>query len=152
MVLAVMVAILMFRVYQVLNPPPPPEGALLTPPGPGPLEGGPGIPPSPPPPELTDDWSRLWRRNIWTYIPETGGTRTGENPNGPEQLDISLVDLREVNGTWRARIKTASRTTWYQADEAFEQYTLMQIDPERGCVTIFSDRAQRNIELCKEQQ
>ncbi len=147
-----MVAILVFRVYQVLNPPPITTGPNFSPAGPNPPEGGPGVPPSPPPPELTDDWSRLWRRNIWTWLPETGNRTTGENQNGPEQLDISLVDLKEVNGTWRARIKTASRTSWYQVDEPFEQYTLMEIDSAGGCVTIFSDRAQRNLKLCKEQQ
>lgn len=149
MVLAVMVAILVFRVYQVLNPPPITTGPTFQYPDNDAPEGiGPGIPPPPPSPELTDDWSRLWRRTIYRWDAQRGGGTTRDNRNEQERLDISLVDLRDVNGDWRARIRTQSRTAWYAAGEQFQQYTLMEIDSERGCVTIFSDREQRNIPLC----
>ena len=149
MVLAVMVAILVFRVYQVLNPPPIITGPTFQIPGNDPPEGiGPGIPPPPPAPELTDDWSRLWRRPIHTWHAQRGRGNTGDNRNEQERLDISVVDLREAGGIWRARIRTQSRTSWKDVGEQFEQYTLMAIDSERKCVTIFSDRDQKNIEIC----
>jgi len=149
MVLAVMVAILVFRVYQVLNPPPITTGPNFRIPDNSPPEGiGPGLPPPPPPPEPTDNWSLLWRRIIWRWDAQQGGAGAGGGQAEAERLDITLVDLRDVNGAWRARIRTQSRTSWYEAGEAFEQYTLMEIDSDRRCVTIFSDREQRNVELC----
>lgn len=151
MVLAVMVAILVFRVYQVLNPLEIETGPNFRIPGPNPPEGiGPGLPPSPPPREPTDDWSRLWRRTIWRWDAQRGGGGGPGDGQGQaeERLEISLLDLREVNGTWRARIQTQSRATWRELGEQFEQYTLMEIDADQGCVTIFSDRLQRNVPLC----
>lgn len=151
MVLAIMVAILVFRVYQVLNPTPLEQGKNYR--LPGTPEGiGPGLPPPPPPPELTDDWSRLWRRVIWRWDALQGAGAGGTGTDQNAALDISLVQLREITpGDWRARIRTQTRTTWYESGEQFEQYTLMEIEPGdngAGCVTIFSDREQRNIRLC----
>lgn len=152
MVLAVMVAVLVFRVYQVLNPPPLQVGKPYRIPG-SPEDGiGPGLPPPPPPPELTDDWSRLWRRVIWRWDALQGAGGPGDNQGSNATLNISLVQLREITpGDWRARIRTQSRTSWYELGEQFEQYTLMEIEPGEdgaGCVTIFSDPEQRNVRLC----
>ena len=61
MVLAVMVAFLIFRVYQVVRPEPGGEGATKNYIRPGlelsPDANPPGMPPPPPPPPPTEDWS-----------------------------------------------------------------------------------------------
>ncbi len=54
------------------------------------------------------------------------------------------------DGTWRVRIRSASRRGWYSEGDAFESYQLLSIDPETGCIVVFSEKIGRREEICKE--
>jgi len=62
--------------------------------------------------------------------------------------EIWLVNLRQVNGEWRARLQTRSRTSWFEVGEEFENYRLLAIVPETGCVVVFVERTQETITIC----
>ncbi len=153
MVLGIMVCILIFRVYQVLNPSAETTGdKMFGRPGRTLPEGvEPKLPPVTPPDPAMEDWSRLWRKNPFIY---TGPRRSGagtQDAGQDEDVDLTLVQLRDKgNGTWLAKIKTSSRTDWYEAGESFEQFNLQEIDPETQCVTIFSEQRQGMLTKCIE--
>jgi hypothetical protein len=153
MVLAVMVCILIFRVYTVLNPSiEGPGDQMLGPPNPTPPDDLiVPIPPAPPRGSEVEDWSRLWRFSLFNYRQPRAGSRPGSEDDRGSELQITLEQIRDAgDGTYRAKIRTASRSSWYQANESFEQFTLMSIDPEKQCVTIFSEQEAKNLEKCVE--
>ncbi len=154
MVLAVMVGFLIFRVYQVVYPPSDgPTDDVIPPPGrtiPNDVPT-PGLPPPVPPPQRTDDWSRLWRFNPLNYRqPRSRGGQSSD----PSAADIDL-QLKRITpsgaGKFRAQITSPSRTGWYEEGQAFESYELLAIDADAGTVTVFSERLQRSVELRLEQ-
>lgn len=153
MVLAVMVCILIFRVYQVLNPGA--EGintGVFQPPRDQIPADDPRLPQLPPlvsPNPVSEDWSKLWRFSLFTYRQPRQGGPGGRSPNQSEELDLTLLQIRSKgDGTWLAQIKTASRTAWKEKGESFEQYTLQEIDPDTQCVTIFSEQRQQPLTIC----
>ncbi len=151
MVLAVMVCILIFRVYQVLNPPPDPEGPkIFGPANPTPPEESPvPLPPAAPQNPVSEDWTRIWRLTPFRFPPpRTAGSGADPNDTNPGTL-VTLEQIRDIGGgSYRAKIRTASRSAWHAAGDQFEQFTLMSIDPEQNCVTIFSEQEAKNLERC----
>jgi hypothetical protein len=149
MVLAVMVGFLMYRVYQVVNPIVGPEARLPSPPRSniGDDVDRPGLPPPPPPPPRTDDWSRLWRFNPFEFRqPRASRTTDGENP--ADVLEIRLLRITPSGGgKFRAQIATPGRTAFYEEGQSFESYELLEIDPDAGTVTIFSEGLQKTAVL-----
>ncbi len=146
MVLAVMVGFLIFRVYTVVSPaadekegqiPPPPTDKI-------PDDANlPGDPPPPPPPPRLDDWSRLPRFNPFgPYRPvQVGG---GGNQETNEQFPLRLLNIREIApGELRAQIDSGVRSSWYAEGQAFETYEVLDIDPDAGTATVFSEREQQ---------
>src|SRR5262245_24144723 len=107
MVLGVMVCILVYRVYTVLNPPPPPAGPILGRPGTDPPTDIP-VPPLPPRDPETDDWSRLWRFSPFIYIPPRAGSNANNpNDNVDSTVQLTLEQIKPVgDGTYRAKIRT----------------------------------------------
>jgi len=148
MVLAVMVAFLIFRVYQVVRPQaeegkdtryrlPEPEVPSDVP--------VPGMPPPPPPKPKTEDWSRIWRFNPMVYRRSAAGSRTGDTS---DEINLTLLRIREIRpGTWSAEIQSPGRRGWYIEGQPFETFELLDIDPDTGEVTVFSEEHQRSVVL-----
>lgn len=153
MVLAVMVCFLMFRVYQVVSPPDDNANSNRLPNPPRrdlpPDVETPGRPPQPPPPPPAQDWSRLWRFDLFQYKqPRDVGGGSTDDSDGPD-VDITLLRIREVPGQgYKAQMKTASRTGWYSEGDPFEAYELVTIDPDSNCVVIFAEQLERSITVC----
>jgi len=149
MVLVVMVGFLVYRVWQVVYPPPPPDEAFLRPPMQSlPEEPGPGIqpprPPVAPPMRIPGDYAAIHQRNPFWYF----GTQAGRGAQaGAADLQIQLLRIREVNNRFRAQLRTATTTQWYNEGERFEEFELRSIDPAENSVTIHSERLGRTITL-----
>lgn len=149
MVLAVMVVVLCYRVYQVVNPPLDDENQpVFTPPSNDPK----GIVPPPPPPPVpfappTENWSLIWRRSSWQWQPRTD--RRDQNAEAELSINLELLDIMELpNGRVRAQIKSvAGSGKWYDEGDPFESYTLISIDPDTNSCVIFAEVISRNIEL-----
>jgi Ca-activated chloride channel family protein len=68
--------------------------------------------------------------------------------NAAGTAGVSLLQIRDAgNGVYLARIRTV-HDAWYREGVQFEEYTLLDIRPEVGCVTIFSEREQRSFDIC----
>ena len=152
MVLAVMVVVLCFRVYQVLYPPPPETGgANFQPPGNSlPLDvKTPGIPPRIPPNMEPENYTLLWMRSPFTWVEP--GTRRRTPDGSIQEVDLELLNLQQVSdGSWRVQIRSAANTKkWYAEGARFESYQLLAIDPDTECVTVFAEEVQRRAEICK---
>lgn len=154
MVLAVMVCFLIFRVYQVVRPvgdgglannaPIPPASQVPE------SVDTPGLPPPQPPIDTGEDWSRLWRFPLFVYRQPRDVTAGPQN-SGEQEINVELKLIREARpGQYLAQIQTASRTGWYSEGEAFEAFELLEIDPDAGCVVIYSEQLQQNRTLCLE--
>jgi hypothetical protein len=153
MLLAVMFALLCYRVYVVVYPPPPPQFPLVKAPTAhlpeSPEErkelGLPEAPPPRPPMDLPGNFSSLYNRNpFWYYSgqkQETGTEVTAEN------LGIKLLNIREVGGRWRAQLRTSSTTKWYDEGEQFEEFELQKINPEDKTVVIYAERYAKRFTL-----
>ncbi len=150
MVLVVMVAILCYRVYQVMNPPPE-EGPTHYPPpitdtAQIPAEAMPPVPPETVPIDVPGNYSNLYRQNPFWY--HSGDrARSEDKALTPEDLDIELLAIREVSGRWRAQLRTQTTRAWYDEGEEFEEFVLEQINPEQQSVVIYAARYAERLTL-----
>lgn len=151
MVLGVMVIVLCWHVYKVVNPEPPEPPAVH--PRPRSLEvselepedrellGLPPPPPPPPEPPRYSDWQSLKTKNPFTV---TGAV--GDAPPTEDRPDISLLSIMKWrDGSLRAQIRTASTTDWYGEGDQFESYQLLGIDEEAQTVEIYSEKFRKRF-------
>lgn len=149
MVLVLMVGFLMYRVYQVFFPPPPPEEAALRPPAQSlPEDPPPGVspprPPVQPPMRLPGDYATIHQRNPFWYF---GRQQAGSGSDASTDVQIDVLRIREVNNQYRAQLRTATTTGWYNEGERFEEFELVSIDPDEDSVTVYAERLGRRITL-----
>lgn len=146
MVLAVMVIILCYRVYQVLNPVI--DDFKRTPKNPGkvlPEEVEPDEPPNPPRAVPTEDWSIIWKRPLWLWQPRVD--RRDINSAIEQSVNLQLMDIKEVSdGVYRVKIRS-NTIGWYDEGEKFESYELVSIDVDTDSCVIYAEEISRNIEL-----
>jgi len=160
MVLVTVFVILLYRVYVVMYPPPPPVDKVLRPPDANidlaslppeavPPQPGPK-PPGPPPGNYTD----LYKRNPFKY--DTSGTDYGDERDRkdvtPADLGLELLAIREVNGRWRVQLNTRSvKRRWYDDGEQFEEYEVVQISPEDKSAVIYATKYNKRFTLTLKQ-
>ncbi len=151
MVLAIMVIFLCFRVYQVVQPPPPPTGSKVFQPPRNELPPDvetPGTPPRMPGNPSPGNWADLWLNNPFFYA--SAGGSAGPAGNLDQVLDLEVLNFQETSdGNWRVRIRSASRRGWYSEGDAFEAYELLSIDPDTECIVVFAEELARRQEICK---
>lgn len=151
MVLAVMVVFLCFRVYQVVQPSPPPTGTKnFRPPRselPPDVET-PGTPPRMPINPNPGNWASLWVNDPFFY--ERPGVSTRRNGDSGPGLDLEVVGFQEViTGEWKVRIRSGTDRHWYSEGDAFQAYELLSIDPDLKCVVVFAEELGHSIEICE---
>jgi len=156
MVLVVMILALAYRVYGVLTPPPPADWPRLMPPKQQLPEdpeqrqqiGLPGSPPARPLMDMPAVYVDFYERNPFWY--HSGQTKDESSKEvTAEDLNIQLLDIQDVGGNPRARLRSARTTAWYSAGEQFEEFELLEIDPELQTVVVFSERYDRPFTLRK---
>lgn len=149
MVLAVMVIFLCFRVYQIIQPDEPDSGATFSPPR-GELSDSvdtPGRPPQIPVSDPPQSWRGLWTRPPFIYV--RPGDSGGSSEAGDDQVDLELLNLQPASdGSYRVRIRSASRRGWYSEGDAFEAYEILSIDPDTNCVEIYAEELGKRVEIC----
>lgn len=157
MVLIIMVAVLAFRVYGIVYPPesevwpriPVPQTTL---PETDEEKQALGLPSSPPPPPtggLPGTYTSIYERNPFWYY--SGQAEKKDDPGvTPEDLNIALIDIQDVSGNPRARLRTIRTTKWYSEGEQFEEFELVEIDMETQSVVIYSERYARPFTLKKQ--
>ena len=148
--LLVMVLFLTYRVYTVVSPPEAPEALRLRAPMDDlsaiPAEELPPRPPLSPPRDLPGQFTNLYNRNPFAYV--SGSLSGGEKREDPDQIDVQLLAIKEVNGRWRAQLSTTTaRGKWYDENEEFEELQLNEIDAEEGTVAIYSTEHNREYTL-----
>lgn len=151
MVLAVMVAVLVSRVYQVVQPPvSPAAGKNFQPPGSDEsrLRERPGVPPRTPSPPSSGNWTNLWLTNPFTYV-SPGDSSRRVIVEGRE-IDLELLSIQQIpDGSYRVQIRSPSRRAWYSEGDPFESYELVSIDPDTECIVIFAEEIGKPVEICK---
>jgi hypothetical protein len=145
MVLAILVVVLGWNVYKVVNPPTgekppdyrPPSGAL--PPDWRPVEV-----PLPPDPRIPGQWEMVYMPNpLWYYSTQSPlPKKTGEEDPG-----ISLLRIRTVRDKACAQLQTANTRKWYYEGDAFESFVLLKINVDEGTCLVRSERLGRNVTL-----
>lgn len=156
MVLVLMLVVLAYRVYGVINPEPPqtwprlPSPQTLLPEDPAERQqlGLPSDPPPPLPMELPGNYVSIYENNpFWYYSgrSESTGTQTVT----AEDLGIRLLDIQDAGGRPRARLRTVRTTAWYSENEQFEEYELLRIDPETQTVEVYSEKYKQKFTLKK---
>ena len=151
-VLAIMVVLLSFRIYTVLNPSSLEDTQkIFAPPRTELAEDveTPGLPPRAPTLDRSEDWSALFTRDMFIYErPRESSTVT----QGGEVSNVTVLRIREVSpGKFRVQIQTeAAARKWYSVNDAFETYTLLAVDIDTQCCKLFDDRLGKSIELCVE--
>jgi len=151
MILAVMVVFLCYRVYIVINPPQEVESINPQPPIERVEQIPPEVMPPPvtmrPPVEVPGNYTSLYRRNMfWVHSTLEQGEDNGEVT--VEDLELNLVDIKEAGGRWRARMRTSTAEEWYDEGEQFEEFELIEIRQDEGCVEVYAERYGRRFTLC----
>jgi len=148
MILLIMVGLLCRQVYAVVYPPAP-EVADNLPlpknPDPEAQPGEPGaLPPEIDPPKAQPisglrspgEYANLDRSNpFWYYSTQAEGGGASD----ADTLNIQLLDIRVAGTKVRARLKTNATTKWYDEGDKFEEYQLLDIDPDARTVEIYSE-------------
>lgn len=155
-VLLVMLVILGYRGYQLVSPPPMPNWPRLQPPKPQLpddlselAEQNVELPPVPsprPPADVPESYASLYQKNPFWYYSGSGSSQ-GDQEITVEQLNIQLLNIQQVQGRWRARLRTTSTTKWYDEGEQFEEFEVIRINPDNQTVEIRSERYGRNFTL-----
>ena len=147
-----MVAVLCYRVYQVFWPPEPPKEAMLRPPTPG-LDKVKDRPPKPglrPPLDLPGDYTQLYRKNPFSL--RGGALDTGRDEDVTQKdLDITLLDIKQVGDRWRARLRTSAGRRWYDEGDQFEQFQLEEIHSDEKTVVVYAERHAKRLTLHMEE-
>ncbi len=147
-VLLILVGILGYRVYVIIYPPPPPAEKTYSPPKKEvPDELKPPMPPLPPPLSIPGSYASLWRENPFWYFAGETAKRQGSQEITPQELGITLLNIRQVGDRLRAQLRTRSTTKWYDEGEEFEQFVLEQVNPEDNTVVIYSEQYGRRFTL-----
>ena len=156
MVLVVMLLIQIYRVYSVLTYTSATDWKRTMPPKsqlPEEAEyrqemGLPGTPPQRPLMDMPAVYVDFYERNPFWY--HSGQTKDESSKEvTAEDLNIQLLDIQDVGGNPRARLRSARTTAWYSAGEQFEEFELLEIDPELQTVVVFSERYDRPFTLRK---
>ncbi len=148
MVLIIMVGILVYRGYVIMNPPPEPPMPPYRPPNTevtaGVLDDPPPVVQPRPPMDVPQTYSELQQRNPFRYNERAGGDGAGVTE---EDLGISVLSILEGGGQWRARIRAANRTSWYTVNDETDTFEVLEINPEEETVVIMSKRYNRTFTL-----
>jgi hypothetical protein len=158
LVMLIMIGVLVYRVYGVFSPPPPPKWPPLTQPKtelpttPEEMEAMalPGNPQPRPPLDVPSpgSYSTLYARNPFWY--HSGKQKQDEKKEiTAADLNIQLLDIQDTGGKLRARLRTKVTTKWYSENEQFEEFQLLSIDSASQKVEIYSTRYGRNFTLSK---
>ena len=150
--MAIMVVLLSFRIYAILNPSSPEDAQkIFAPPRTELTENveTPGVPPRALALNRSEDWSALLTRDMFIY--EKSRDTSTLTPDG-EISNVRILRIREVSpGKFRIQIQTeAAAKKWYSVGDAFETYTLLAVDLDTQCCELFDDRLGKRIELCVE--
>lgn len=158
MVLVIMVAILGYRVYRVITPPPAPDWPVLQPPRSelptDPEEqrqlGLPGNPAARPPMDVPGSHASLYGRNPFWYHSGQQSEQSDQQEVTAESLNIQLLDIQEAaGGRLRARLRTKSLTSWYSENAQFEEFELQRINKEDQTIEVYSERYGRTFVIQK---
>jgi hypothetical protein len=130
-VLLILVGILGYRVYVIIYPPSPPAEKTYSPPKREvPDELKPPMPPLPPLLSIPGSYASLWRENPFWYFAGETAKRQGSQEITPQELGITLLNIRQVGDRLRAQLRTRSTTKWYDEGEEFRTVCLEQVNPE----------------------
>ena len=148
MVLLVVMVVLFYRIYVVFNPP---EHAAEAPPAlphkevPEELQSP---SPSPRPPlKVPANFSGLYNKNPFWYYSGSGGANDKKEVKESD-LGITLHAIRDVGGKLRAQLSTTSvPKRWYDQNEKFEQFELVEVNPEDNTVVVYSEQYARRFTL-----
>lgn len=157
MMLVVMIAVLAYRVYGVMYPEPSQTWSPISTPQAALPEDGeerqtlglPANPPAPPPIGFPGVYASLYERNPFWYYSGQAQQQSGQTARA-EDLNIQLVDIQVAAGRPRARLKTIRTEKWYSENEPFEEFELLQIDPDAQTVVVYSERFGRPFTLEKQ--
>lgn len=137
-----MLAILTWRVTEVLRPAEDLEGPIIALPGsdPPPIEIE--IGPPPPPPEAVPLEPLIRRNPFWVRASPGGADGAG----AADDVVLEVLSIQQQpNGTKMARIQTETATKWYPEGESFESYVLREVNAEEGYIVIWSENLREEI-------
>ncbi len=151
-VIVIAVCVLGYRIYLVVVPPEPPDQVQVTlprdvdnVPEAQRAELLPGQPPPRPARRLPETYRALVNEHPWWYFGE--GSAAGSGEVTAADLGLALVRIQELGDNVRAQIRTPTTTRWYDPGEKFEEFELLDIDPDAGTVAVLSDEYQKTFVL-----
>jgi len=130
-VLAVMIGILCWHVYRVVNAPIEASAGTFMPAGKTLQDSEKPPMPLPPPPAVPTSWKAVYTPNpFWFY---SGGTTASGISRDDQDPGIKLLRIQEMaGGKLRAQLQTTA-TNWYSEGDQFETFQLLKIDPTGSC-------------------
>lgn len=141
-VLAVLVCVLGYRVYELFVPNEFVSSAQRDTGQPEPPE----IAPTAPAPDPPGQYNTFERRSPFSYYSDAKVDGTGPSA---EELGLKLLDIKQVGSKWRAKVTTPAieRGKWYDESESFEEFVLESINAEEGTVVVYVERLAKTMTL-----
>lgn len=139
-VLIALLGVLGYRVYELFTPKEL-EAGVVTSTG---EAQAPEIAPGAPFTDAPGQYATLVRRSPFSIYSDAKVDVNGETP---EELGLELLDIKDVGGKWRARIRTNSARKWYDEGESFEEFVLESIDHEAGTAVVYVERIAKTVTL-----
>lgn len=139
MVFGIMVAVLVWRVYQVLNPADPPTLENYPIPKAGEVQRP--LPPAPPRPPVAPSVGALTRANPFWYYANPSGS------GGDEESQTPKITLRAIQDTPTGPVATVlpegDRLRVVREGDQLQTYTVVSISVEAGTVELFDEASRR---------
>ena len=150
MVLAVVVGILVFRVYQVVQPTTGTDDEATIPRPPS--SSAPSAPPLSPNivvQEKPEPRTALLVRNPFVWQAQGGPSTVVDAGSGKPALVLLRTQVRP-DGTPEAQIRSGPSRKWYDVGSKFESYELTDIDVANQKIKIYSEEMRKEYEYTKE--
>jgi hypothetical protein len=145
MVFAIMVAVLAWRVYQVVNPAPPENAPTYAVPRSGAVDVP--YPPDRPRPEVAPPLRPLTRANPFWYHANPAGSGADGEDEGP---DMVLDSIQMTPRGPIAMIKVSGdRARKFEKGDKASTFEVLEIDPEGGVVIVYDESQGKQFELTK---
>jgi hypothetical protein len=150
LVLVIMVGVLCYRVYEVINPPPPVEIPVVPQPRnviPNDWKDAPPVPTPIPTVDQQPPTRELVSRNPFSTL--SGGQGVGSTVGGEDDIGLQLLGIKPWSGgTFRAQVITKGGKKQYVSEgEEFEEFRIISIDKDAGTVRVFSEKSKKSTTL-----
>ena len=147
-VLLIMLFVVAYYLFLMFQPVEPGDNSAIQ--GPKIIAGVPDVPaPSVGPMiDISENYNALIKQNFfWVHSEKKGQVAETRS----RDIGIKFLDIQETAGKYRVQLKTTSTTAWYVEGAKFEDFEILEINPETNTIVVYTTIGTRQVTIPLEQ-